>query len=444
MEKWSRKIYIWLRKQKIFSNRFRKDREKMKHLYPGEPWEKKLETYYRETIAITLKIVLAGMALVSGAFLLDFSRGQETILSLDRKSYEEGSGHVKIVGQNRMGYTWENTVEVSAWEYTRAEVFRMYEEALEVLDDIIKGKNETLGEVESDLNLPEEIPGYPFTITWKSSDRSILGNNGQLTDNYREKAAAVTITGTFEYQEFVEKKEWALRVLPTLWTEEEKWKFHVEKALRESNEISLQEQKWILPVEVEGEEMEWRLKKDSYLGELAGLLGICVVLVIWGRNHDLQRRLKQRELSLEMEYCNVVTKLVLYLGAGMTVKCAWKKTADAQFERNPESMAAQEMLLAYREMEGGVYEKNCYELFGRRCGRQEYIRLGTLLSQNLRKGNSELLERLQEEVRLAQDNRKHLVKRRGEEASTKLLAPMVLLLGMTMVLIMVPAFSGIG
>lgn len=444
LEKWIGKIYIWLRKQKILKKLFQKDIEKMKRLYPGESWEKKVEMYYRETIGMVLKIMLAGIALVSGALLLNFTKGEETILSLDRKAYGEGNTHVKIVGQNRMGYTWEDTVEVTEWEYNLTELSRLYEEVLVELEDIIKGENASLDEVDSNLILPDEIPGYPFAITWKSSNRSILGNNGKLADDDREKAMEVTLTAVFEYQEFEKEKEWELWILPTLQTEEEKWRFYVEKALEESNQKSLQEQKWILPEEIGGIEMEWRLQKDSYLVEMAGLFGVCLVLVVWGRNHDLKRRLKERELSLETEYCNVVTKLVLYLGAGMTVKCAWKKAADDQFRWNPKSVAAQEMLLAYREMEGGVYEKNCYELFGRRCGRQEYIRLGSLLSQNLRKGNSELLGRLQEEVRLAQDNRRHLVKRRGEEASTKLLAPMVLLLGMTMVLIMIPAFSGIG
>ena len=52
----------------------------------------------------------------------------------------------------------------------------------------------------------------------------------------------------------------------------------------------------------------------------------------------------------------------------------------------------------YRELRSGVSEGRSYEHFGRRTGLQEYVRLSTLLMQNLKRGNSALLERLREEA----------------------------------------------
>jgi len=92
-------------------------------------------------------------------------------------------------------------------------------------------------------------------------------------------------------------------------------------------------------------------------------------------------------------------------------------------------------------LHSGISEGQSYEHFGRRTGLQEYIRLSTLLAQNLKRGNSTLLERLREEVEKSAEERLQQSKRLGEEAGTKLLVPMVLMLAVVMAMIMVPAFS---
>lgn len=138
-------------------------------------------------------------------------------------------------------------------------------------------------------------------------------------------------------------------------------------------------------------------------------------------------------------------KLVLFVGAGMTIRGAFQKIA-GDYEakcRSGEraSPAYEEVLYTCRELHSGISEGQSYEHFGRRTGLQEYIRLSTLLAQNLKRGNSTLLERLREEAEKSAEERLQQSKRLGEEAGTKLLVPMVLMLAVVMAMIMVPAFS---
>ena len=67
-------------------------------------------------------------------------------------------------------------------------------------------------------------------------------------------------------------------------------------------------------------------------------------------------------------------------------------------------------------------------------------RFTSLLSQNLRKGSTDLTALLNEEAKIAFDERKRRARIKGEEAGTKLLLPMMMLMIVVMVLIMVPAF----
>jgi hypothetical protein len=68
------------------------------------------------------------------------------------------------------------------------------------------------------------------------------------------------------------------------------------------------------------------------------------------------------------------------------------------------------------------------------------MKFGTLLSQNLRKGSKGLSEMLRMEAIQSFEMRKSRAKRLGEEAGTKLLAPMIGMLAVVFIMVMVPAF----
>jgi len=62
------------------------------------------------------------------------------------------------------------------------------------------------------------------------------------------------------------------------------------------------------------------------------------------------------------------------------------------------------------------------------------------MSQNVRKGGEYFMQMLREEVGEAFAQRKALARKRGEEAGTKLLLPMIMMLGIVLIIIVVPAF----
>ena len=92
---------------------------------------------------------------------------------------------------------------------------------------------------------------------------------------------------------------------------------------------------------------------------------------------------------------------------------------------------------------GGVPEGECYEEFGIRCREPAYRRFGMLLSQNLRKGSRGLTDVLEREAQEAFEDRKKLAKKLGEEAGTKLMIPMFMMLIIVLVTVTVPAFFSI-
>ena len=91
------------------------------------------------------------------------------------------------------------------------------------------------------------------------------------------------------------------------------------------------------------------------------------------------------------------------------------------------------------EMHAGISQGQAYLNMGRRTGLLSYIRLTTLLAQQIQKGSSNLTLQLEQEQHAAFEQRKEQAKKYGEEAGTKLLFPMIILMVISMILVVGPA-----
>ena len=100
------------------------------------------------------------------------------------------------------------------------------------------------------------------------------------------------------------------------------------------------------------------------------------------------------------------------------------------------------MLLTKNQMDNGISEEKAYEMFGRRIGILTYMKFSTLLVQNLKKGTANLINILEYESADIFNERKENAKILGEEASTKLLVPMVLMMTIIFAIILYAAFAG--
>ena len=139
----------------------------------------------------------------------------------------------------------------------------------------------------------------------------------------------------------------------------------------------------------------------------------------------------------------MVTRLGLYMTAGLSLRNSWERTVrDYQEDRaagGAERPVYEEMEITRREIVGGVYEDRAYAAFGRRCKSAEYLRLGSLLETYVQQGNRELFALLEQEAANALNGDLMRVKKRGEQAGTLLLLPILILFALTLLLVVVPA-----
>jgi pilus assembly protein TadC len=199
-----------------------------------------------------------------------------------------------------------------------------------------------------------------------------------------------------------------------------------------------------LPRMVAGHVLRWEKKQPNkqYLVLLFGLIAMAAIAI--GKREDLRKARQQRNSLLLAEYPQMLSQMALLLGAGMTVSMAWERIVLGYESRegNQQAMPVyEEMGITYRQIKDGIGERLAYEQFGERLQLPVYRRFSTLLAQNLRKGTVGLSALLEKEMQEAYDARESNAKKRGEELQTKLLLPMMLMLGLVIVIIMIPAVA---
>ena len=361
---------------------------------------------------------------------------------LERNPYGEGA-YEETLQVELEGKQEEIQIYVEEQKYTEADKKRYLKEAEKELNTWFQRVCGDKGEIRQSLSFPDKLEQNPVTLSWSTSQPQILDWEGVLGTGVAPKGEMVDLMCTITLEEEMKIWQKEVRVYPPRRTEKEALQEEIQgRAEKLSEENS---KKMYLPETYQGEAVHYR-RTAGNTGYLVCVLSVLLGFGIFPLKRERERQKEElRKKEMQRDYPDVLDKLVLFLQAGFSIRKAMEKLA-IDYQRNrqkyhmKERAAYEEIVKTCREMEGGVYEADAYERMGKRCKISQYKILSVLLVQNLRKGNQNILELLEREAASAGEERKREARVRGEEASVKLLLPMIMQLMVVLVILMVPAF----
>lgn len=171
----------------------------------------------------------------------------------------------------------------------------------------------------------------------------------------------------------------------------------------------------------------------------AGYIVFCLLLqtgIFVFSDRELFEKVKKRRQSIQLDFPDFVNKLTLLVNAGMTVSRAWEKTVSDTSRQTPLYI---ELGAAVQDIRSGMPEYKAFEEFAQRCHVPVITRFVSVVLQNMRKGNDELVPVLRLFANECWELRKSTAKKFGEEASTKLLLPMMLMFAAILLIVGMPA-----
>ncbi len=405
--------------------------------------EKQGQSLYRKMGKVfALFAVLAGAALIQESMNPVLKQGNV----LERQAYGDGNYDAELIWEiPEKELEQELSVHVAEQGLTKEEQQALLAAAEQEIAETFPGENESVDEIRKDVCIQSQYQDGQVTADWSFDSYLYVDLEGHVMNDSLEEeeilVKAVVELGcdsqTLEYQFF-------FQICPKIYSEKEKINNKLKQELTKKNEKT-NGSTLILPESIDDQTIIWKEKSERmplkllFLGMIAAG---CVPLVEKSIKQEEEKRRKEK---LQSEYPELVSKLTILLGAGMTLFSAWNKIATNYSNKRKNNTIQvhplyEEMLITCHEIESGVGEARAYERFGERCGLHRYRKFCSLIIQNLRKGTRGLVQLLEQEVSDAFEERKNLAKKSGEEAGTKMLFPMMMMFGIIIVIIMVPAF----
>lgn len=331
-------------------------------------------------------------------------------------------------------------IEVLPVQPTKEEAEVYFEKAIAEIEEDFSNR-------EDEIPLQETYAEGVVEADWSFEPFGIIDTEGNIRyEKVGEEGEMIQAKVTLSCGAYEKIYAFPFGVLPKEVTEEEALLQSVEKSLQEqmTEEGSSLVQ---LPSQLEDKAVYWSETKE-YITPQILLLELLTLVLLWvvskrKRIEDEQKRIA----AMEREYPDIVNQLSLLLGAGMTTRQAWKRMAMQYASKRKAGMVAEKqvyeaVLRMSRRFSEGESERAVYQQFSQEIPAGCYRKLMRILLGSLEKGTAGICNSLEEESRLAYELRITQAKKRGEEASTKMLVPLMLMLMIVMGIVMLPALIG--
>ena len=338
-------------------------------------------------------------------------------------------------------YSYSFSVE--AVLYTEEEICLLMEQAKREIDQTFYREGESADHVTVQVFPEDSYAGGSISAEWTFGDYGKISSEGVLKEEeLTEEGCLISVEVELSCQEMSEEYCFAIRTFPVEQSQSEKLLASISKAIAEEGK-KVGEHYLKLPETVDGVTLNWSEEKE-YLFVKVLLFELVILALLYLERESNRRQERERyRTGLCMDYPEIVSKLSILMGAGMSLRMAWRTIAEryaADQKKEKKARPAYELMLrAWNLMQSGETELRAYQLFGVWAGEYRFHRLSRLLVQNLEKGNKDLCACLQKEAEEAFEERKLLARKRGEEASTRMLLPLMLMMGIVIAIVIAPA-----
>ncbi len=169
------------------------------------------------------------------------------------------------------------------------------------------------------------------------------------------------------------------------------------------------------------------------------VFGIIIAgMLVWYLSESFKDKLMERRDVILSDFPQVLSKITLLVNSGMLLRDAWNLAAS-----QGDSVLFEEMRQTASQLENGVPEITAYHEFAERCGVKEIRKFASMVVQGLEKGGSELTFFLRDMTDEMWLEKKNMVRRKGEQANSKLLIPTLMIFAGILFMIMAPVITGL-
>ena len=362
---------------------------------------------------------------------------------INRPGVDEYDTEMEIEVEGLLDKPQRIEIPVTKRTYSKDEANEAIKKGLEEILLTLPGENSSLQNITTDLNLANEISDLGLSVKWDFGESELIDILGNVHNENLKENINLDIEVSLSYETYEESYIIPITVCPKILSNDERLLKGLIDKISIADKESIQKDGYTLPDTYDGKSLIYHYG-EAFNFNIIPIMGVIIAILLYLQEKEKERRsTEKRKRELMKDYPDIVSKLIVFIGAGLSVRQSWESIVidyeNECKENNERRYAYEEMVKALAKLKTGIYENTVYKDFGRSCALRQYMKLASLLEQNRRNGLANLHSLLSMESQSAWDERINLARREGEELNTKLLLPLFMMLLIVMMIIIVPA-----
>ena len=174
------------------------------------------------------------------------------------------------------------SISVSGKKYDEEELKNAFSEAEKEVEQAVLGKNKSLDEVRSDLNLITSVPEKNMKVSWELDRYDVMDIQGHLQqDNLSTEGTLIKLTVILTYEDEEERYEFYAKVFPSELTADKEEMRQLQEKVEEADKKTKTKDYIVLPEQVNGKKVIWAygVQTRAY-GILVMGIGFAVFVII--------------------------------------------------------------------------------------------------------------------------------------------------------------------
>lgn len=314
------------------------------------------------------------------------------------------------------------------------------------IDKTILLKNKSVNQIRGNIKLKRYYQKEKVRADWNIKTPIIL-YTGEVKNGRLKKPKVVNLEVTLSCKGYSEIYSFYVKILPADIKNKDEASKIINETIENIDEKSKDKSYFYLPKIINGERIRWKIE-SSNKGIVISLMGILILIMYPFIDIEKKKREERnRQENLSKDYPRIVERLSLYVSAGMSTRSAFKEISkmycNYNIKEKERHVGFNLIYVANKDMENGVHEVEAYRKIGKLSNHKDFRKLSLTLTENVRRGSKRIKELLENEAVYAENKEMNMLKKKGELISTKLMFPLMGMLFVILLILIVPAVTGI-
>ena len=243
---------------------------------------------------------------------------------INRPGVDEYDTEMEIEVEGLLDKPQRIEIPVTKRTYSIDEANEAIKKGLEEILLTLPGENSSLQNITTDLNLTNEISDLGLSVRWDFGESELIDILGNVHNENLKENRNIDIEVSLSYETYEESYIIPITVCPKILSDDERLLKELIDKIANVDKESAQKDGYILPDTYEGKRLIYHYG-EAFNFNIIPIMGTVIAILLYLQDKEKERRsTEKRKRELMKDYPDIVSKLIVFIGAGLSVRQSWE------------------------------------------------------------------------------------------------------------------------